>query len=92
MLGVAILVCGGFYETYTTRDCLFPPSTFKNITAGSLFLLHPLEANANLAFPPVIILFVTFLHNFAFNAGTFYLALYYQVKYFCSSTPLPSRH
>jgi hypothetical protein len=29
---------------------------------------------------PVIILVVTFLHNFAFNAGTFYLALYYQVS------------
>ncbi|KAF9459435.1 major facilitator superfamily domain-containing protein [Collybia nuda] len=66
-LGIVILVCGGVYETYTTRDCLFPPSTFKNITA-------------------VIILFVTFLHNFAFNAGTFYLALYYQAAN--GSTPL----
>lgn len=27
----------------------------------------------------VLILIITFLHNFAFNAGTFYLALYYQV-------------
>jgi len=26
----------------------------------------------------VMILLITFLHNFAFNAGTFYLALYYQ--------------
>jgi len=24
---------------------------------------------------------ITFLHNFAFNAGTFYLALYYQVSF-----------
>jgi hypothetical protein len=35
----------------------------------------------------VIILVVTFLHNFAFNAGTFYLALYYQVYYFLSGPP-----
>lgn len=28
----------------------------------------------------VIILVVTFLHNFAFNSGTFYLALYFQVR------------
>lgn len=30
---------------------------------------------------PVIILVINFLHNFAFNAGTFYLALYYQVSH-----------
>jgi hypothetical protein len=35
----------------------------------------------------VIILVITFLHNFAFNAGTFYLALYYQVHYFLSGPP-----
>ena len=28
----------------------------------------------------VVILIITFLHNFAFNAGTFYLALFYQVR------------
>ena len=32
----------------------------------------------------VITLAVTFLHNFAFNAGTFYLALYFQVRRFLS--------
>ncbi|KAJ2920214.1 hypothetical protein MD484_g87, partial [Candolleomyces efflorescens] len=34
----------------------------------------------------VIILVISFLHNFAFNAGTFYLALYYQAAN--GSTPL----
>jgi len=29
----------------------------------------------------VIILAISFLHNVAFNAGTFYLALYYQVRF-----------
>ncbi|TFK76816.1 amino acid permease ScVBA-like protein [Pluteus cervinus] len=59
ILGLVVLVCGGFYEMHTSRDSLFPPSTFNDLTA-------------------VIILIVTFLHNFAFNAGTFYLALFYQ--------------
>ncbi|KAF5377427.1 hypothetical protein D9615_005144 [Tricholomella constricta] len=67
ILGLIVLVCGGVYEAHTSRECLFPPSTFKDLTA-------------------VIILIVTFLHNFAFTAGTFYLALYYQAAN--GSTPL----
>ncbi|GAW04732.1 amino acid permease -like protein [Lentinula edodes] len=59
VLGLLILVCGSIYEANTTRDSLFPPTMFKNITA-------------------VTILVIVFLHNFAFNAGTFYLALFYQ--------------
>ncbi|KAE9410733.1 amino acid permease ScVBA-like protein [Gymnopus androsaceus JB14] len=57
--GLLILVCGSVYEAYTTRDSLFPPTMFKNLTA-------------------VTILVIAFLHNFVFNAGTFYLALFYQ--------------
>ncbi|KAG6828608.1 hypothetical protein H0H92_007303 [Tricholoma furcatifolium] len=64
-LGLLILICGGFYEVHTSRDPLFPASTFKNLTA-------------------VTILCVTFLHNFSFTAGTFYLALYYQAANGCS--------
>lgn len=30
--------------------------------------------------PPVCVLVITFFHNLAFNAGTFYLALYFQVR------------
>ncbi|KAH7918405.1 MFS general substrate transporter [Leucogyrophana mollusca] len=67
ILGPVILACGGFYEVRTTRDALFPPAAFKNITA-------------------IIILVITFLHNLAFNAGTFYLALYFQAVN--GSTPL----
>ncbi len=36
-----------------------------------------------LTVPSVCILIVNFLHNFAFNAGTYYLALFFQV---CGST------
>lgn len=39
-------------------------------------------------FFPVTILIITFLHNFAFNAGTFYLALFHQVTTWRSWVPL----
>ncbi|OBZ79039.1 putative transporter C3H1.06c [Grifola frondosa] len=58
--GFVVLILGGFYEVRTSRDALFPPIAFKDLTI-------------------VVILVITFLHNFAFNAGTFYLALYFQV-------------
>ncbi|KAH7915108.1 major facilitator superfamily domain-containing protein [Hygrophoropsis aurantiaca] len=67
ILGIIVLICGGFYEVWTTRDALFPPAAFKNPTA-------------------IIILVITFLHNVAFTAGTFYLALYFQAVN--GSTPL----
>jgi len=38
----------------------------------------------------VSILVITFLHNFAFTAGTFYLALYYQVRQRCSTPSFTS--
>ncbi|KAJ3514608.1 hypothetical protein NLJ89_g2279 [Agrocybe chaxingu] len=69
VIGVCVLVAGGVYENYTTKDCLFPPTAFRDLTAGT-------------------ILIITFLHNFAFNAGTFYLALFYQAAN--GSTPLES--
>ncbi|KAF8898411.1 amino acid permease ScVBA-like protein [Infundibulicybe gibba] len=72
-LGFVILGCGGVYETYTKRDCLFPPSTFRNRTA-------------------IIILIITFLHNLAFNAGTFYLALFFQVSFSLCSSLLAHEH
>ncbi|KAL6304166.1 amino acid permease ScVBA-like protein [Sparassis latifolia] len=59
IVGVIVLVGGGFYEIHTRRDALFPPAVFRDPTMG-------------------IILVIVFLHNFAFNAGTFYLALFYQ--------------
>ncbi|KAL0578027.1 hypothetical protein V5O48_003977 [Marasmius crinis-equi] len=57
--GLFVLAVGGVYEAKTTRESLFPPTLFKNLTA-------------------VTVLVIVFLHNFAFNAGTFYLALFYQ--------------
>ncbi|EGO30980.1 hypothetical protein SERLADRAFT_432641 [Serpula lacrymans var. lacrymans S7.9] len=59
-LGPAVLIAGGLYEVFTTRDALFPATIFRQ-------------------FSIIAILVVTFLHNFAFTAGTFYLALYYQL-------------
>jgi len=58
-----------------------------------LISYHPLSLiPLTLRRPVVIILVVTFLHNFAFNAGTFYLALFFQVRYFFSSLPLGPSH
>ncbi|KDR84823.1 hypothetical protein GALMADRAFT_233233 [Galerina marginata CBS 339.88] len=68
-VGIFVLLCGGFYEKNTTRDCLFPQTAFQDITTA-------------------VILLITFLHNFAFTAGTFYLALFYQAAH--GSTPLQS--
>lgn len=35
-LGLVVLVCGGFYEVYTKREALFPPTTFKDLSAGKI--------------------------------------------------------
>lgn len=56
ILGVVVLICGGFYEMRTKREALFPPAAFNNLTTGmnkkytvtielipSLFSHHPLH-------------------------------------------------
>ncbi|KLO20499.1 MFS general substrate transporter [Schizopora paradoxa] len=58
-LGFTALLFGIVYEMRTTRDALFPPMMFRNVSVA-------------------VILIIAFLHNFAFNAGTYFLALYYQ--------------
>lgn len=73
-----VLVCGGIYEVRTKRDALFPVTAFKDSTTSKLFCESLRQAVIYYS-SPVIILVVSFLHNLAFNAGTFYLALYYQV-------------
>lgn len=78
ILGPVILVCAGFYEVHTTREALFPPAAFKSLTVGKKLALRGFLFGSWCE-PIVIILTVTFLHNFAFTAGTFYLALYFQV-------------
>ncbi len=44
--GILVLICGGFYERYTSRECLFPPATFRDVTTGTKFC-HPLQFCAN---------------------------------------------
>ncbi|KAI6159605.1 amino acid permease ScVBA-like protein [Pisolithus thermaeus] len=65
-------------------------STLSFVIPGPLVLVlggfYEVHTKRDALFPPsafkdltvVIILVITFLHNFAFNAGTFYLALYFQ--------------
>ncbi|KAL4069436.1 major facilitator superfamily domain-containing protein [Scleroderma citrinum] len=74
------------------------PSTLSFIISGPLILVlggfYEMHTKRDALFPPaafrsftvVIILVVTFLHNLAFNSGTFYLALYFQAVN--GSTPL----
>ncbi|KAH9947709.1 amino acid permease ScVBA-like protein [Amylocystis lapponica] len=66
------------------------PSTLNLIIIGLVVLvgggLYEVRTKRDALFPPimfkdltiVIILIIVFLHNFAFNAGTFYLALFFQ--------------
>jgi len=47
IFGPVILACGGFYETRTTRDALFPPAAFKNLTLGKKLALSGLLSTVN---------------------------------------------
>ncbi|CCM01633.1 uncharacterized protein FIBRA_03694 [Fibroporia radiculosa] len=80
VVGFNLAVCDG----WTT------PSTLCTIIAGLLILIcagsYEVRTKRDALFPLVIfkdrtiaiILAVIFLHNFAFNAGTYYLALFFQ--------------
>ncbi|KAF6766222.1 major facilitator superfamily domain-containing protein [Ephemerocybe angulata] len=43
VLGAILLVLAGFYECYTERDCLFPPSMFRNPAAVIILVLSYLH-------------------------------------------------
>jgi len=36
IIGTSVLICGGIYENFTTRDCLFPQTAFRSVTSGIL--------------------------------------------------------
>jgi len=77
IIGILVLLYGGYHEKHTSKECLFPPTTFNDLSTG--YLLHFIFKSLS-EYYLVVILSITFLHNFAFNAGTFYLALFYQVR------------
>ncbi|TFY83745.1 hypothetical protein EWM64_g280 [Hericium alpestre] len=76
--------------SFVTLQGWTSPSTLSLVIIGVIaFVLagfYEVNTRREALFPPaafkdlaiIIILVVNFLHNFAFNAGTFYLALYYQ--------------
>jgi hypothetical protein len=85
IVGPSLLISAGVHEVRTTRDALFPRAIFNDLNIGAsavpfIFIFFSDEAL-------VVLLIVSFLHNVAFNTGTFYLTLYYQVRTscFCSS-------
>lgn len=87
MLGTSFLVIG---FSFAMSHGWTSPSTLLLVTLGPVILacggFYEVHTTREALFPPaafksltvVIILTVTFLHNFAFTAGTFYLALYFQ--------------
>ena len=78
IFGVLLLLFAGFHEKHTSKECLFPPTTLHNLSTGYLLpiIFHGSLSERLLG----VILIITFLHNFAFSAGTFYLALFFQVR------------
>lgn len=76
IIGVLLLLYAGYHEIHTSRECLFPPTSFNNLSTG--YLLPFIFTGLWILL--VVILIITFLHNFAFSAGTFYLALFFQVR------------
>ncbi|KAF9452546.1 amino acid permease ScVBA-like protein [Macrolepiota fuliginosa MF-IS2] len=38
-LGFVVLLCGGMYEKYTTRECLFPPTMFTDRTTVIILII-----------------------------------------------------
>ncbi|KAI0786081.1 amino acid permease ScVBA-like protein [Abortiporus biennis] len=88
MIGSSCIVIGfSFASTFGWKA----PSTLALIISGLVVLVfagcYELRTKRDALFPPsvfynlttVVILTINFLHNFIFNAGTFYLALYFQV-------------
>ena len=74
--GPLLLIIGVVYEIRTPRVAVLPSALFRSRTEGKLCLI---QYRIHLTEWTVIILIASFFHNVAFNAGTFYLALYYQV-------------
>lgn len=81
LLGVVSMLLGVVYEMRTQREPLFPKSMFYSQTVGKFIIVIVvfMRNSDATAMCTGIILIISFLHNFAFNAGTFFLALYYQV-------------
>ncbi|KXN83597.1 hypothetical protein AN958_01162 [Leucoagaricus sp. SymC.cos] len=38
-LGLVVLLCGGVYERFTTRECLFPPTMFTDLTTVTILVI-----------------------------------------------------
>ncbi|OCB85219.1 MFS general substrate transporter [Sanghuangporus baumii] len=94
VLGLAFFMCGtigvvlGF--NFSSQYGWVSPATLVPLSAGCVVLIigsvYEKHTKRDALFPSrmfdnvtvATILIISFLHNFAFNAGTFFLALYYQ--------------
>ncbi len=41
IIGMSVLIGGGFYENYRSRDSLFPPTVFRDVTTGKYLCYRP---------------------------------------------------
>lgn len=77
--GTFLLALGAVYEVVTSREALFPPQLFKDVSCGTV--ISPFRQTHHSPITrTVAILVVVFLHSFCFTAGTFYVAIYFQVR------------
>ncbi|KAG9314590.1 major facilitator superfamily domain-containing protein [Chiua virens] len=95
MVGTGLLIVG---FSFATCNGWTSPSTLSLIIIGPLILIaggfYEAHTTRDALFPPaafrsltiIFVLLITFFHNLAFNAGTYYLALYFQAV--DGSTPL----
>ena len=78
--GTVLLALGGVYEVRTSREALFPPQLFKDVSCGTAaFLFRQIRHSRTIH--TVAILIVVFLHSFCFATGTYYIAIYFQVRF-----------
>jgi hypothetical protein len=75
-----MLAAGLFYETQTDRDALLPAQLLKMKGTRKRFCPAHQADKVPFTWLTVVVLVASFLHNAAFTNGTFFLALYFQVR------------
>jgi len=75
-----MLALGAAYEVGTSREALFPPQLFKDVSCGSVTSPFRQIWDSQMTHTASILI-VVFLHSFCFTTGTFYIAIYFQVRF-----------
>lgn len=82
VVGVVVLVGAGVQETYTKKTRFIPAGIFAKTGASAFddtFAIHRSDTVTDQRFfSSTVLSFGSFFQTFAFTAGTFYLALFFQ--------------